>query len=1168
MARAGNRNTVGVNARRTQTTVGRVSSQSVARPNDVISAINGGTILLQRLANTNTEQNRFNGLITNSNLFVRETRRIQRLENLQNISLSRIENTSFDASKVNGISSYKPEIISVCDFEPVFDNNNNYTEFGKQYYDFQLQEIEVKKELLKAIITKLFNNSTQEEKNEVGASFLRDLGNSGIKLNNIYRLLQTIEIIKSVFDIKRIDENQFNRNVFKSIRNFFIQNMGFSFNSFQNFANTKILLQLLYDLKKSLEQVSPFLLSHATINLNRERDNNPIAINSSFPAYNTLFGISANNITNSAVFEQIQNSLPISNIDKIKLLTVLLSREIRFSKSLSSVAREYNIDIQNGSDVFGRIIGITGNTILDLPRGIENSLISLFLIKGNNEELVLPFETKFFNLQQSNNENRLFVPGTSYFIDTIIKDINPNSENVFNTLPILNYIQRFNNTSSNSIQAIAKLMDFNGSKLPVIILGYLLNAVKNVLTNIQQEYSTNRAIASNIALFRRANIDNTLKNILFQYCIVKLISRNAGEVTAAIMNEIGQPNRLPILNNISNEINSWSNANVLLRQIGDSIQRHIENTIGLDSNSKSRAAFTNILQFEAAEVQDIKSAIAYGQIIFDLLINTANIVFENLEFPTAYRNSSATFMFYMLFEIYCNLYSILSISDFSLPEKSNVNIQIAINLNYNRSSIVAIQSILSSTEFYKAINPNDIGSFIQSTSTSNIDSFRETRLTSRAEISIPAGDRTAEELFSMLRNIGKKLYEDELYIANILHFFSVLLTNLNNTRNVITTVFNRNTFNSIGLNENLSVITGSGQIRLLTKIQNDIKDIVNNNEEFVLKTVNDIDKNKKELLSLLLKKDIFKQKVKLFTIGIPLFFSKNLADIVNIQNNQPFSSLLTDKEFDIIAINLYKRSIQFQDIVFKPQKYIFDLSLFVPEKLNMINNTKVKSNTFESMIRNVYLTDLKNPLAPEFILLESLLSDPRYENIGLSIQDKVQLFLNHITSDLLNIYIRIIANINVDEKVFNDINNRLFNRNIFDIDESIRKIIVKFINSNFGLNFSRDTSFEDIVKNNSIDKDVKESLILLLENSFLIAARQIIKNLFVPKLFERIFTIPVNISNFEIDYEKTIEKQEGKKLLEFLLTKDMIIKIDNKYFMKEISNTIFEDYFTTIELVK
>jgi hypothetical protein len=69
------------------------------------------------------------------------------------------------------------------------------------------------------------------------------------------------------------------------------------------------------------------------------------------------------------------------------------------------------------------------------------------------------------------------------------------------------------------------------------------------------------------------------------------------------------------------------------------------------------------------------------------------------------------------------------------------------------------------------------------------------------------------------------------------------------------------------------------------------------------------------------------------------------------------------------------------------------------------------------------------------------------------------------------------------------------------------------------------------------------------------------------KLFERVFNIPINIDDFEIDIEETNKTQSGKNSLIHLRQNNSIIEDGTKvYLNKRTKNDIIlEDLFVTVD---
>jgi hypothetical protein len=75
-----------------------------------------------------------------------------------------------------------------------------------------------------------------------------------------------------------------------------------------------------------------------------------------------------------------------------------------------------------------------------------------------------------------------------------------------------------------------------------------------------------------------------------------------------------------------------------------------------------------------------------------------------------------------------------------------------------------------------------------------------------------------------------------------------------------------------------------------------------------------------------------------------------------------------------------------------------------------------------------------------------------------------------------------------------------------------------------------------------------------------------------PKVFERVFTIPLNVDDFDIDREATTGSESGREFFEKSFFRK---KLDThtpvgvyRFKPRTHQDVVFEDYFITIELVE
>src|SRR5262249_33816789 len=66
---------------------------------------------------------------------------------------------------------------------------------------------------------------------------------------------------------------------------------------------------------------------------------------------------------------------------------------------------------------------------------------------------------------------------------------------------------------------------------------------------------------------------------------------------------------------------------------------------------------------------------------------------------------------------------------------------------------------------------------------------------------------------------------------------------------------------------------------------------------------------------------------KILSIGIPQGFASFLKEKISLANVS--GNTFDDKEFDVVKLNVYKVDVRYQNLIFKPQSFMFELSRFV-----------------------------------------------------------------------------------------------------------------------------------------------------------------------------------------------------------------------------------------------
>ncbi len=336
----------------------------------------------------------------------------------------------------------------------------------------------------------------------------------------------------------------------------------------------------------------------------------------------------------------------------------------------------------------------------------------------------------------------------------------------------------------------------------------------------------------------------------------------------------------------------------------------------------------------------------------------------------------------------------------------------------------------------------------------------------------------------------------------------------------------------------------------------------------------------KNMLMAMLREPRFKggdaaSNLKLVTVGIPSGMKASLKSLEILGEDSPGP----EKEVDIININVFRRDVEFDDIVFKPMSFLFELSRFTDVKRNRLRRrTRLygTSNSYSAAgdVRTIDIQvdeDFKwgggNNLGisgDAYDTIHTIGEGPEYDM--LTTTEKHQMFNNHITSYFLGVYLRLLTDMDFRESSFL-INNTMAEMKADEKDRAqFMKLLLTRVKNVAGRPITVDQlkqSSDEIAKAfdkmgnkdswiaSAAEKNVSSGLGSLTRNanleiaddtlafvktfspdSLLTGAGVTAKRLVTPKLFERIFHLPVDLDEFEIDVEATRATQSGSKMLD------------------------------------
>jgi hypothetical protein len=473
---------------------------------------------------------------------------------------------------------------------------------------------------------------------------------------------------------------------------------------------------------------------------------------------------------------------------------------------------------------------------------------------------------------------------------------------------------------------------------------------------------------------------------------------------------------------------------------------------------------------------------------------------------------------------------------------------------------------------------------------------RHTRATqlARRRVSrrVPSQDLIdAQTMDRSLDSIMSKLEQEDFAIACALHILLVIKQRLKSTLDVTTNYFSQQTLDSF-LSVNGTNISDIGknltiaQVRLLLRQRDSyVKNLTSNTNQLQFIPISPTDLNTRNVILSLLKlaqyRDVSDARVryKLLTVGVPSGFSKNLVERLNGSSINS-ANFQQNKDFDLVYVKVYKRSIEFPQIIFKPRKYMFDLSLF---SNNYANLDISPSENFDNVLGRISLVDYQNPTAPTEITMENITTSNRYSLIPTT-AGRQQMFKNHVLSDVFTAYMQSLTGMKMTETSFvnttSDTWKRLM-RNTTSADlspqfaELARRYLISQrtneIRNNPALRPLPDVSIQDMAISPNVDQGTKDTLKLLSFGNVAFKLGNALAEMLSPKLFERVFTIPLNVDEFEIDYEATTSTENGREFFQKDFIQDRLDRSmpDGVFKFKNRTSrdVVLEDFFVTMELV-
>lgn len=960
---------------------------------------------------------------------------------------------------LTGISQERPEVIMLTNFLPLYEpqsssdhegkyrysqrpNNNPLTPAG-EFFDIQSDIRTLRTHNTKQMLTtlKIQYHTIRQTISDRNDSFKRSMEELNQLSYYLWTVMSTLEKLKKQLDIRdslhTVDPHEILRrqitnfsptrsmgilkHLTTSVNTFFKPSYDISYvlslfgytdeNVKNTYSSTKIWLQMLLELKYVLRSHSLNLLN---VDQHQQRkDTSPINITKStirrfeytsfLPTLPNLDEVKATlpktipDVLSAIMtsYGKIYESVNFKNEEqRLAGLINMISREYRYSRGLADndVTRTlnsyygYSTETLNNLSVFDSIIGQFGNNISDIDTIQSNTLVSLAQRQPAENVAVLPFESRYIE-----GDTGVLTPGSSYYVDPVLltkgkeydvsrlkqfqdslTQAHKQFSVVVNGMNLLSseYVDQYNNkagefeTALNNPRALFEEIRKNLMSSDNVCL--LPTIWSDPLTPVLAE----------------ASINTKLKSLLMMYFVTK-ISRAYTQNISFFSASLSQDNT-PTTDELVEQII----AELLKKQHASTTATLAAKTSKFTSGPKSQPVTANTHSF--INIDSIKNTLKHGGKLITVIEHILGKILAAFKADGKALNGSST-------RYGGHLDTVIMMTIF--------DVIIGILKNYGNRRIAGQHVDRSLTQL--VINDRYIK---HSQAILDIDEklAREVTLAQHAIfIVLNTLDKLSNSIGNVINYLNGPNSISELQKVSSLFDNTDLIQMLFSEQQIrlfaaaiadITSAFQNHTSSGITPGD----VDGDGDFDSDDEIQ----------------VLDDADINSRMKASI---RDIFSlpeytQKGaasrKILTVGIPLGFSRHLQQKVDIKKLKKAS--FDTRQNDVINIAVHKVDLQNPDIVYKPQRFMFELSRFPVRNESFFKETS--GNKFIDFINRFPTRDSSQVFNESGTQVQYFRSNEGLNQamIGddysfISSEQKQKLYTNHVMSHLLETYLKVMT---------------------------------------------------------------------------------------------------------------------------------------------------------------
>lgn len=962
-----------------------------------------------------------------------------------------------------------------------------------------------------------------------------------------------------------------------SLRDILVCHLGFTSEGYSTFSNSKVIGQIIADLRSTLLQHSPLLFTsydHVRVN-----DRDPLLLHNTpsklSPFTFTMSDISSRNSNFSgANFENYQNfleSLPPDEISRFKLLTSVLSRELRISAGIAQLKGTALDAVYNFSEIglINRLLGDLGTN--SLGGALPNTTLGSIVRRQNvSRQYILTFERRIVY----DPETVQFIPGATYYAKNILtSDVAPD---VVNLESFSNDMKEVIENVMSCLKILLNYDDTLETLHNTHVTKIIFQSFKDCLVKLgggQTQIAPDRIGALSFALLSFSQRDSVLKHYLFRYIKAvrdglsftesSTLSSEADDTTDFIPgsdrapgdnNDAGfnldrvpkdsdfsdsfdfieppQTTRVGANPKLSNTVVSKpiKNAETLVeeaalkpsdlpKQIANRITYLLQGSAALNNANNNQSSNLNIVDFSTTQIIDALNYSFAGvtSSIMNAIVDVCDAIYTHAN-SIASKSGDTT------------------LTAFDVSSSS-------LHTGYSKDTFLMLvfELMCDLTSEFVAANFERQGS--TSTLNINLDANQNYSVVAKLDEVLTGTSNYIVlpefvTLTSLLASIHSTLLQEDsltrdltdsiLAIKNVFTRTSDTVLNFFKFKNLQSQTvkryreyFNSPTEKFIIKHLSNTQVALSWNVFLdnLTTVSDSL---IASGEEFTMPQLHAIEALCK-LPTFSLPKNIV-----LLAVGCPM-------DMTDSLRNPPYivgtSTSLETPIVDIVTIKVYRRDPLNPDLVLEPKKFVFDISKFFDVTSLPTNNNA----SFADLLESVELRDIigTKGVVNNTVNKSSFLQDASYSSLTDS--DKLSMFTNHVIDGILKLYVRLQTGLNLSEYIFT---SEEASAAYASIDEDVGRIIGTTDSANLKQFFNIKTASED-------SSNINESQRILTSLMFnLTRGRASIE---LPKVFERIFLVPIVLD----DYTPNIQPPDS--------TPDIIeasTKFDGKNTIEEVKDSL------------